>query len=244
MKIDGKAVLVTGGARRVGRAIALALAERGARLAIHYNRSRGEALELARGIKKSFGRDAITVKADLKSAKAAKAAVDAAASGLGGLHVLVNSASIYEKNNFGRTTESDWDRHMDTNARAPFFLCQAAAPHIRRAGGGVIVNIADWAGLRPYADFIPYCASKAALLSLNTALAKALAPDIRVNAVLPGPVMLPPATSPKQAEKVRQATLVKRLGTPEDIARAVIYLIENDFVTGAALPVDGGRLIA
>ncbi len=133
---------------------------------------------------------------------------------------------------------------MDTNARAPFFLCQAAAPHIRRAGGGVIVNIADWAGLRPYADFIPYCASKAALLSLNTALAKALAPDIRVNAVLPGPVMLPPATSPKQAEKVRQATLVKRLGTPEDIARAVIYLIENDFVTGAALPVDGGRLIA
>lgn len=244
MKIEGKAVLVTGGAKRVGRAIALALAERGAMIAIHYNRSKDEALALAAGLKKSFGRDAVTVKAELTNPKAAKKMVDAAAKKLGGLSILVNSASVYERNKFGATTVADWNKHIDANLRAPFLLCQAAAPHMRRSGGGVIVNLADWSGLRPYPDFIPYCVSKAGLLCLNTALAKALAPEIRVNAVMPGPVLLPPGTTARQAEAVRQATLVKRLGTPEDVARAVVYLIENDFVTGAALPVDGGRLVA
>jgi NAD(P)-dependent dehydrogenase (short-subunit alcohol dehydrogenase family) len=245
VKVEGKIVLVTGAARRVGRTIALAFAERGANIAIHYNKSRTEAVALGRDIRARFGRRVALVRADLADARAAELAVKAAAAKLGGLHVLVNSASLYEKNRFGATTQSDWDRHMDANARAPFFLSQAAAPLMRRSGGGVIVNIADWAGLRPYADYIPYCVSKAALLCLNTALAKALAPDIRVNAVMPGPVMLPPGTTRKQAEAVRKATLVKRLGSPEDVARAVLYLVESgDFITGAALPVDGGRLIA
>ncbi|MBI3552860.1 MAG: SDR family oxidoreductase [Elusimicrobia bacterium] len=244
MTLEGKAVLVTGAARRVGRAIALALAERGARLAIHYNRSRKEAAELARDIHRSFGVDAMTVKAELSDIRAVERMAKTVASGLGGLHALVNSASVYESNVFGKTTPDDWNRHLDANLRAPFFLCQAAAPHMRRSGGGVIVNIADWAGLRPYAGYIPYCVSKAGLLCLNTALAKALAPEIRVNAVMPGPVLLPPGTTKRQAQAVREATLVKRLGSPEDVARAVVYFFENDFVTGAALPVDGGRLIA
>jgi NAD(P)-dependent dehydrogenase (short-subunit alcohol dehydrogenase family) len=245
MKLQDKAVLVTGAARRVGRAIALALAERGARVAIHYNRSRAEAESLARDLKKSFGREAITVKAELSDTRASARMVDLAAKRLGALHVLVNSASVYEKSDFGRTTQKEWDLNLDANLRAPFFLCQAAAPHMRRCGGGVIINMADWSAMRPYTDYIPYCVSKAGLLCLNTVLAKKLAPEIRVNAIMPGPVLLPEHYGPSQREAVRKATLLKRLGTPQDIVKAVLYLIEaGDFVTGAALPVDGGRLIA
>jgi len=245
VKLEGKAVLVTGAARRVGRAIALALAERCARVAIHYNRSKEEARTLARDIEKSFGRETMTVKAELSDTKAVERMAKDVGARFGSLHVLINSASVYEKNVFGKTTRSDYDRHLDANLRAPFFLCQAVAPLMRRSGGGLIVNMADWAALRPYADFIPYCVSKAGLLCLNTVLAKALAPEIRVNAIMPGPVLLPESYTARQRAAVKKATLVKRLGSPEDIVKAVLYLIEGgDFVTGAALPVDGGRLIA
>ena len=133
---------------------------------------------------------------------------------------------------------------MALNARTVFFLCQAAAPYMRK-GGGKIINIADWAALRPYADYIPYCVSKAGLLCLNTALAKQLAPEIQVNAIMPGPVLLPEGCTPRMRKAVERATPLRRLGTPEDIAEAALFLIESgDFITGAALPVDGGRLIA
>jgi NAD(P)-dependent dehydrogenase (short-subunit alcohol dehydrogenase family) len=214
-------------------------------MAIHYHRPRAEAQALYRDIRDSFGRDVELFQADLGDPGHAARMVDTVARTFGSLHVLVNNASLYEKNTFGETSRREWDRHMNVNLRAPFFLSQAAAPHMRRAGGGKIINIGDWAAERPYADYIPYCISKAGLLCLNTALAKALSPDIQVNAVLPGPVMLPEGTSRSTRAAIARATLVKRLGSPDDVAQAVIFLLESgDFITGAALPVDGGRMIA
>jgi pteridine reductase len=171
--------------------------------------------------------------------------VDAVIRRFGRLDILVNSASMYEKTPFSLATPEDWDQHMAINARAPFFLAQASAPHLRRSGEGVIINIADWSGHRPYSDYAPYCASKAALLCVNKALAKALAPDIRVNAVLPGPVLAPDGMSETEKKKISDSTLLKRLGTPEAVTRACLFLAEAaDYSTGAEITVDGGRLIA
>lgn len=245
MNLRDRRVLVTGAARRVGRAIALALAERGARLAIHFNRSRDEAQGLATEIARRFGGTPVLVRAALERVPSVERMVREAARRLGGLEIVINNASAYDKTEFGRTTVSDWDRQLDTNLRAPFFVAQAAAPFLKRAGQGKIVNIADWAALRPYADYIPYCVSKAGLVCLNAALAKALAPEVQVNAILPGPVMLPDRYSARARERARKATLLKKLGSPEDIAKAVVFLVESgDFITGASLTVDGGRLIA
>lgn len=245
MKLQGKVAVVTGAAKRVGRAIAGALAQRGARLAIHYNRSRPEAQRLADEIETTYDREAVLFKADLSDAAQARRLGQAVLRRFGGVHVLVHSASIYERTPFEKTEIEDWDAHLDANLRAPFFLSQTLGPAMKKAGEGKIIHLADWAAKRPYTDYIPYCVSKAGLLCLNAALAKALAPEVQVNAILPGPVLLPEGTSPKLREAVRQATLVKRLGDPEDVVRAVLFMIEgSDFVTGAELTVDGGRLIA
>jgi NAD(P)-dependent dehydrogenase (short-subunit alcohol dehydrogenase family) len=245
MRLQGKVVLVTGAARRVGSVIAKALGQRGAKVAIHYNHSRREAERLADDIQDGFGRDAAIFKADLSDARQVKRLAENVAKRFGQLHVLVNNASLYEKSDFAETTLADWNAHLDVNLRAPFLLSQALAPVMQKSGGGHIINIADWAAHRPYTDYIPYCVSKAGLVCLNQALAKELAPDIQVNAILPGPVMLPDATSRRGREAILKATLLKKLGTPEDIARAILFLIEEgDFITGASIPVDGGRLIA
>lgn len=245
MRLQGKVVVVTGAAKRVGRALALALGARGARVVVHYNKSRAAAERVADELRDGFGRDVMTVKADLADPRACRRLVDAVVKRFGAVHVLVNNASIYEKTPFAAASPAEWDAHLDANLKAPFFLCQAVAPHMRREGEGKIINVADWAAYRPYSGYIPYCVSKAGLLCLNTALAKELAPHIQVNAVLPGPVLLPEGTTPRLRRAVVQATPLRRLGSPEDVAKAVLYLIESgDYVTGAALPVDGGRLIA
>lgn len=244
MNLSGKVVLVTGSARRVGRVISLAFAANGARVAAHYNTSAGEARKLVAAVKSLSGADAEVFRANLLDPEAPRKLADAVARRFGGIDVLVNSASLYERTPFPSATADAWDRHMAVNARAPYFLAQACAPWLKRSGGCVI-NIADWAGHRPYADFGPYCASKAALLCANKLLAKSLAPEIRVNAVLPGPVLAPDAMGEAEKRRVSDATLLKRLGTPEAVARACLYLAESaDYSTGAELTVDGGRLIA
>jgi pteridine reductase len=243
VKLQGRAALVTGAGKRVGRAIAIALARRGMSVALHHNRSRAEAVALARELRLAHGVKAVAVRAELSDARACARVVAEAAAALGGLDALINNASIWEPTAFGRVTASDWDRHLDVNARAPFFLAQAAAARLRRARGHVI-NIADWAARRPYAGYTPYCVSKAALLCLNAALAKELAPDVQVNAILPGPVLQPRGQSRAQAEAVRRATVLKRLGGPEDVVKAVLFLLDCDFMTGAEITVDGGRMIA
>lgn len=245
MSLEGKVVLVTGAGRRVGRTIALAFAAKGARLAVHYNTSVADARRVVAAVRSLSGADADAFRADLKDPKAPEKLVDAVVRRFARLDILINSASLYEKSPFALASPEDWDRHMAVNARAPFFLAQACAPFLRRTGEGCVINVADWAGRRPYADYGPYCASKAALLCVNQALAKALAPEVRVNAVLPGPVLAPEDMSEGEKRKVADATLLKRLGTPEAVARACVYLADSaDFSTGAELTVDGGRLIA
>ncbi|MFI5361608.1 MAG: SDR family oxidoreductase [Elusimicrobiota bacterium] len=245
MNLQGKVALVTGGGRRVGRAIALAFAANGARIAVHYNTSGTEARRVADAVKSLSGADADVFRANLLDAKAPAKLADAVARRFGRLDILVNSASAYEKTPFASASAEDWDQLMAVNARAPFFLAQACAPHLKRTGAGVVINIADWAAHRPYADYGPYCASKAALLCVNKILAKALAPEIRVNAILPGPVLAPEAMGEAEKRKMSDATLLKRLGSPEAVARACLYLAEAaDYSTGAELTVDGGRLVA
>jgi len=245
VNLKGKVVLVTGSARRVGRVIALAFAAKGARIAAHYNTSAGEARKLVAGVKSLSGADADIFRANLLDPEAPRKLADAVARRFGGLDILINSASLYERTPFASATAEDWDRHMAVNARAPYLLAQACAPWLKRSGEGSVINIADWAGHRPYADFGPYCASKAALLCVNKLLAKSLAPEVRVNAILPGPVLAPESMGEGEKKKVAEATLLKRLGTPEAVARACLYLSESaDYSTGAELTVDGGRLIA
>jgi pteridine reductase len=245
MNLKGKVVLVTGSARRVGRVIALAFAAKGARIAAHYNTSAGEARKLVAGVKSLSGADADIFRANLLDPASPQKLADAVARRFGGIDVLINSASLYERTPFTSATPEDWDRHMAVNARAPYFLAQACVPWLKRSGEGAVINIADWAGHRPYADFGPYCASKAALLCANKLLAKSLAPEVRVNAILPGPVLAPENMGDGEKKKVAEATLLKRLGTPEAVARACLYLAESaDYSTGAELTVDGGRLIA
>ena len=244
MNLKGKVVLVTGSARRVGRVIALAFAANGARVAAHYNTSAADARKLVAGVKSLSGADAEVFRANLLDAAAPRKLADAVARRFGGIDVLVNSASLYERASFAAASPEDWDRHMAVNARAPFFLAQACAPWLKRARGCVI-NVADWSGHRPYEDFGAYCASKAALLCVNKVLAKSLAPEVRVNAVLPGPVLAPEAMGEAEKRRISEATLLKRLGSPEAVARACLYLAGSaDYSTGAELTVDGGRLIA
>lgn len=245
MKLQGRTVLVTGGGKRVGRAVALAFAAQGARVGVHYHTSVIEAREVVDACKRLSQADADLFRADLGDPKGPQRLADAVGKRLAGVDILVNSASVYERTPLALASIDEWDRHMAVNARAPFFLAQALAPYLKRSGAGVVLNIADWSAHRPYADWAPYCASKAALLCVNKALAKALAPEVRVNAILPGPV-LPPENMPEaERKKVSEATLLKRLGTPEAVARACVFLADAaDFTTGAELTVDGGRLIA
>lgn len=245
MNLKGKVVLVTGSARRVGRVIALAFAAKGARIAAHYNTSAADARKVAAGAKSLSGEDAEVFRANLLDPDAPRKLADAVVRRFGAIDVLVNSASLYERTPFESASPDDWDRHMAVNARAPYFLAQACAPWLKRSGEGCVINVADWAGHRPYASFGPYCASKAALLCANKLLAKSLAPEIRVNAILPGPVLAPEDMGEGEKKKVADATLLKRLGTPEAVARACLYLAESaDYSTGAELTVDGGRLVA
>jgi len=244
MNLEGKAVLITGAARRIGRAIAGRLAGRGARLALHYHRSRAEAVSLQRELISRHRVPCELFKADLSDSAQTRRLAAQALKRFGRIDVLVHNASIYERTPVGAAKEAAWDAHMNINARAPFFLSQALAPAMRKAGAGKIIHIADWSAHRPYADYAPYCASKAALLCVNKALARALAPEIQVSAVLPGPVLPSKHDGPEQRAALARANPSRRLGSPLDVAEAVLYLIESsDFVTGVELPVDGGRSI-
>ena len=165
-------------------------------------------------------------------------------SAFGRIDVLVNSASVFYRKPLEELTEADWDANLDTNLKAPFFLSKFAGLAMRRQGAGKIVNIGDWAGIRPYNNYLPYTVSKSGLIGLTRALAKALAPEVQINCVALGPVMPPDDYDAAEIEKLKRATLTKTLGSPEEVARAVIYLCEGtDFTTGSTLMLDGGRLL-
>ena len=240
MEIEGKVALVTGAARRVGRAIALALAERGAELVIHYLDSEREAQEVLALAKQAGGRP-VAVRGDVSISADVNRIVETALQAFGRIEILVNNAAIFYRTPFEKLTEEDWDLFLDVNLKGPFLLCRKVGEIMIRQGRGKIINLADIAGRKVWAEYIPYSVSKAGLIALTKGLAKALAPAVQVNAIAPGAVLLPDGTTPDERERAIRRIPLDRLGSPEDIARAAVYLIENDFITGEILTVDGGQ---
>jgi len=243
MELRDRTALVTGAGKRVGRAIAVGLGARGMRVAVHYHGSQAGADETARLIRAAGGQ-AEPVRADLADPAAPAALIRDVVARFGALDVLVNSAAVMERTPFGETTVEQWERIFALNLRAPFFLAQAAAPHLARAaGGGAIVNIADLAAFETWPGYLPHGLSKHGVVRLTESLARMLAPSVRVNAVAPGTVLLPDDWSPADAERLRETTPLERHGSPDDVVQAVLYLLDADFVTGETIVVDGGRRI-
>ncbi len=242
MELAGRVALVTGAGHRLGRAIALALAGRGMDVAVHYHRSRREADVTLHAIRE-LGSRAELFQADLSDAAAARALPVAVAEAFGRLDVLVNSAGIMVRATVEETTPELWDQVMDTNLRSMFFTTQGALPALRAAAGRVI-NLADVGGLEPWPRYAAHCVSKAGVVMLTRTLARALAPDVTVNAVAPGAVLPPDDWDAAAREHLARTTPLGRLGGPQDVTAAVLYLLEGgDYVTGETIVVDGGRLI-
>ena len=240
MELDGKVAIVTGGAVRLGKALALALAEQGVRLAIHYGSSAGPAERVVAEIK-AMGSDALGIQADLSVPGQTRFIIERAAAHLGQVDILVNSAAIFEPGNWDDTTESNWDRHFAINLKSPFFLSQAFAAQVGQERAGHIVNIADWRGIRPGTDHVAYTLTKAALVAMTQILAQALAPNIQVNAIAPGMILPPPGKDQAYLERRAREIPAQRIGSPEDVARALIFLLRSDFVTGELIFVTGGQ---
>ncbi|HWA15240.1 MAG TPA: SDR family oxidoreductase [Gemmatimonadales bacterium] len=241
MELAGKVALVTGAGHRVGRALALALAGRGAHLAVHYNSSAAEAEETQR-LAHARGVKAELFPADLSDAAAAKALPGNVARQLGRLDILVNCAAIMVRAPIEATTVEQWDTIFDLNLRSYFFVAQGAIPHLRPVKGKII-NLADVGGMEPWPKYAAHSISKAGVVMLTRVLALGLAPDITVNAISPGAVLPPDNWDAASREHLVQTTPLKRLGSADDVAGAMLYLLDADYVTGDVLVVDGGRLI-
>lgn len=242
MELQGRVALVTGAGRRLGREMARALAGRGMSLAIHHHASSTGANELRKQIIDAGGR-AACFQADLTDAHAARALAQRVLGEFGRLDVLVNSAAVMHRLGFEETTPEQWDAIQNLNLRAMFFCTQGAAFPLRAAKGKV-VNLADLAGLEPWPGFAAHSVSKAGVVMLTKVLARSLAPEVTVNAIAPGAVLVPEDYDDEERERLARATPLRRLGSPADVVSALLYLVEGgDFVTGETLVVDGGRHI-
>jgi pteridine reductase len=240
VELAGRVALVTGAGRRLGRAMAAALASRGMTVAIHYWSSHAGADELKRGIEAAGGRAACFA-ADLSDAHSARALPGRVVDALGRLDVLVNSAASMHHLRFEDTTVEQYDAILDLNLRSVFFCTQGAATALRAARGKV-VNIADLGGLEPWPGYAAHSVSKAGVVMLTRVLALSLAPDVTVNAIAPGAVLVPESYDAAERERLARTTPAQRLGSPDDVVAALLYLLEGgDFVTGEVLAVDGGR---
>ena len=243
MDLKNRTVLVTGAGVRLGQAIAVSLGQQGMKVALHYHQSMEgakETLDLMGGDIKQHG----CFQADLRQVSKIELLIQHIEEKLGQIDVLINNAADFFPTPLGKVSESEWDRLISLNLKAPFFLSQLVGTSMLKQGQGKIVNIVDVAAERPWPQFLPYCASKAGLVSLTKGLAKALAPAVQVNAVAPGTMLPPPQISSFSQDLAIERSLLKKMGRPDDIARAVTYFLENDFVTGTVLPVDGGRMLA
>jgi NAD(P)-dependent dehydrogenase (short-subunit alcohol dehydrogenase family) len=240
MSADSPAALVTGGAVRVGRALVEALAAAGYRVVVHYNRSSGPAQALVAELRER-GTEAVAIAADLSGDSSATRFATQAWSTFGRLDVLVNSASVFPSEPLLETDAGLWDHTLAVNLRAPFLLTREIGGRMKERGSGLIVNMLDLAGIDVWTGYAAHSVSKAGLLHLTRVAARALAPEVRVAGIAPGTV-LPPAGTPAEEERRLAARApLGRNGTPEDVARALLYLLEADFVTGEVLTVDGGR---
>ena len=244
--MQGKVVLITGGAKRVGAAICRRLHGAGASLMLHYRASAGEARLLQAELNGTRADSVALIQADLLDLKALPPLVEQTVQRFGRLDALVNNASSFYASPIGEITSAIWDDLMGTNLRAPLFLAQAAAPALRKAQGA-IVNIADIHAERPLKSYVVYSVAKSGLVALTRSLARELAPEVRVNAVAPGPILWPDddAFDEVSRQRIISHTLLKREGTPDDIAKAVHFLLADaTYVTGETINVDGGRHIA
>jgi pteridine reductase len=245
-KTKSPVALVTGGGRRVGAVIAHYLSAAGYRLVIHANRSIDKAQALAKELSTN-GPESIALAADLCDERSIEQMIDRANDHFGRIDGLVNSAAIWLRQPLEQVTGADVRRHFETNTLGTFLCCQRIGGlMVAQESGGAIVNFGDWAIARPYLNYAAYFASKGSIPTLTRTFAVELASRntrVRVNAILPGPVMLPPGLSEEERALAIAGTLVKREGTPAHVADAVLFLLRNDFITGVCLPVDGGRSI-
>ncbi len=239
MQLTNRVALITGGAHRVGKALTVALAGAGMRVAVHYHAAATEADDLVSALHSS-GADAMAFRADLSRPEAPSQLISAVTEHFGSLDLLVNSAAVMRRTPVDEVSPEEWDAVFALNLRAPFFLCQAARRWLAR-NRGCIVNIADLAAFETWPAYVPHAISKAGLVQMTRALAHALAPDIRVNAVAPGAVLLPDGWDADAAQHLAATTPLRRLGSPTDVADAVLYLAGSDYVTGETIIVDGGR---
>jgi NAD(P)-dependent dehydrogenase (short-subunit alcohol dehydrogenase family) len=243
MDLQGTVALITG-AKRIGAVVATTLARRGVSVALSYARSEAEARAAAAAVE-AAGAGAAVFQADLSSPEACTRLVDEVASHFGRLDILVNMASVYVRKPLADVTLADWDAALNVDLRAAFLCARAAVPHMRRQGGGRIVNFSDWvaASGRPrYLSYVPYYVAKAGARALAEALALELAGDnILVNTIAPGPIVAPPGTTDDEVKAVEDATPLGRWGGEDEIAKAVMALLDSNFITGETIRVDGGR---
>ncbi len=240
MKQSGKTALITGAARRVGRTIALRLAAEGMVVAVHANSSSRAAEMLVAEIR-SAGGAARAYDFDLAGSEQAEALARAVLADYPQVDLLVNNASTWPRTPIASLTPEEFDRTLAVNLRSPFLLALALGREMKRSGSGLIVNMLDWSIDRPYPDYVPYGIAKAGLWAATRGLARALAPEVRVNGVAPGTVLLPQGIDEGRAEAIRRAIPMGRVGDPDDIADAIVYLLGAEYATGTILTVDGGR---
>jgi NAD(P)-dependent dehydrogenase (short-subunit alcohol dehydrogenase family) len=240
--LAGKVALVTGAAKRIGRSVALRLASEGADVAVNYRSSKGDAEEVVAEIA-ALGRRAAAFRADVAKREDVTAMFAAVEKEFGRLDILVNNAGMFFPAKFEELTEEQWDRILDTNLKSQFLCSQAATPMLRRGAHGRIINFASLGGLLAWPAYTHYCVSKAGVIMLTRCLARALAPEITVNAIAPGTISFP-GDAPELAEDFIRRAPLRRTGTPQDIDDAVVFLAQSAFVTGQVIVVDGGRSLA
>ena len=219
-----KIAIITGSAKRVGKVIAFALAQKGYAVVLHYKTSRKEALHTAAEMKKK-GVPILVVQGDISREKDVKKMFHAIKKKFGRLDVLVNNAAVFKRTAFEMLTEKDWDIHLNTNLKGTFLCCREAAKMMLKQGSGVIINIADYAAVHPYKNYLPYCISKAGVVALTKALAQELAPKINVTCISPRIVLWPEDYSNEQKKRILEKLLRKKMGTPEDVAREIVRLL-------------------
>ena len=243
MDLADRVALLTG-SKRIGLVVAGELAVRGVDIAVSYARSRAEAEQAAKSVR-AANRRAAVIQANLAHAHECESLVGNVVDALGRLDILINMASVYVHRPFDELSVSDWDDVLNVDLRAAFLCAHAAAPHMRRQGGGRIINFSDWvarSGRPRYRGFLPYYVAKGGVIALTEALALELAGDnILVNAIAPGPILAPPGTTADEARAVEEATPLGRWGGEIEIAKAILALLDGDFITGETLRVDGGR---
>jgi NAD(P)-dependent dehydrogenase (short-subunit alcohol dehydrogenase family) len=242
MEIKDSVVIITGAAERVGRQVALDLAGRGANIAFSYYLP-GEPWQRTLAELEALGVQALARQLEVRNAAQVQAFVSHVQEHFGRIDVLINNASVWLKAPFLQISEADWDLALDVNLKGPFLCAQAVAPLMLQAGRGVILNISDLSAFQVWSGYSHHAASKAGLVSLTRSLAVELAPQVRVNAIAPGTVLLPEGAPPEKEQWAIQKSLLKRVGTPHDVSQLAMFLIENEFVTGGVYFVDGGRAL-